>query len=315
VSGKAVVSIHPPAADTRPTAEPLATRSTATLSDPLAWTPPRRRIGVNPQLVIGAALVGLVLLMALASLLWTPFDPVRADVASRLQPPSSTHWFGTDRLGRDVLSQIMAGARVTLLVGLIAVAIGALVGTPLGIWAATRGGWLDAVLMRGSDLLLAFPGLLLAIIFAAAFGASTVTAAVALGIGAIPVFARVARAGALQALASDYVLAARVANRSDLQIAREHVLPNIASNLIVQCSITFALAILAEAALSFLGLGTPPPTPSWGRMLQESQQFLGSHVNLILVPGLAIALAVLGFNLLGDGLRDVLDPRLKGERG
>lgn len=283
--------------------------------EPLAWTPPRRRIGVNPQLIIGAALVGLVVLLALLSALWTPFDPIRADVANRLQPPSSAHWFGTDRLGRDVLSQIMAGARVTLLVGLIAVAIGALVGTPLGIWAATRGGWLDATLMRGSDLLLAFPGLLLAIIFAAAFGASTGSAAVALGIGAIPAFARVARAGAMQVLSSDYVLAARVANRTNLEIAREHVLPNIASNLIVQCSITFALAILAEAALSFLGLGTPPPTPSWGRMLQESQQFLGTHVNLILVPGLAIALAVLGFNLLGDGLRDVLDPRLKGERG
>jgi len=278
------------------------------------FTPPRHRIGVNPQLIIGAVLVGLVALLALVSLVWTPFDPVRADVANRLLSPSPAHWFGTDRLGRDVLSQIMAGARVTLLVGLIAVAIGALLGTPLGIWAALRGGWLDALLMRGSDLLLAFPGLLLAIIFAAAFGASTVTAAVALGIGAIPAFARVARAGALQVLASDYVLAARVANRSDFEIARDHVLPNIASNLIVQCSITFALAILAEAALSFLGLGTPPPTPSWGRMLQESQQFLGTHVNLILVPGLAIALAVLGFNLLGDGLRDVLDPRLKGER-
>ena len=275
---------------------------------------PRRRPGVHPQLVVGAVLVGLVVAMALVSLVWTPFDPVRAVPAIRLQGPSATHWFGTDRLGRDVLSQVMAGSRITLYVGVVAVGISAVVGVPVGIVAGMRGGVPGAVLMRGADVLLAFPGLLLALILGAAFGTGTTTAMVALGIGAIPAFARVARSATLQVMRTDYVLAARAANRTAWAIAWRHVLPNIAGIVVVQCSVTYGLAVLAEAALSFLGLGTAPPTPSWGRMLQDSQQFLGVHDNLALAPGIAIAVAVLGFNLLGDGLRDVLDPRLKGVR-
>ncbi|MCL1871786.1 MAG: ABC transporter permease [Promicromonosporaceae bacterium] len=275
---------------------------------------PQRRPGVHPQLVVGAVLVGLVVAMALVSLVWTPFDPVRAVPAIRLQGPSATHWFGTDRLGRDVLSQVMAGSRITLYVGVVAVGISAVVGVPVGIVAGMRGGVPGAVLMRGADVLLAFPGLLLALILGAAFGTGTTTAMVALGIGAIPAFARVARSATLQVMRTDYVLAARAANRSAWAIAWRHVLPNIAGIVVVQCSVTYGLAVLAEAALSFLGLGTAPPTPSWGRMLQDSQQFLGVHDNLALAPGIAIAVAVLGFNLLGDGLRDVLDPRLKGVR-
>jgi ABC-type glutathione transport system ATPase component/ABC-type dipeptide/oligopeptide/nickel transport system permease subunit len=268
-----------------------------------------RRPGVHPQLVIGAVLVGLVVVTALVSLAWTPFDPEHAG-AERLLPPGAEHWFGTDRFGRDVFSQVMAGARITLLVGLVAVGIAAVVGVPLGVLAGMRGGRLGALLMRGSDILLAFPGLLLAIVLGAVYGAGTVTAMVALGIGSIPAFARVARSGTLQVMRSDYVLAARAANRGELAIAARHVLPNIAGTVLVQCSVNFAIAVLAEAGLSFLGLGTPPPTPSWGRMLQESQQFLGVADHLAIVPGVAIATAVLGFNLLGDGLRDVLDPRL-----
>ncbi len=275
---------------------------------------PGRRPGVHLQLVVGAVLVLLVVAVALLSFVWTPFDPVRAQPAVRLQGPSGTHWFGTDRFGRDVLSQVMVGARLTLWVGVVAVGIAAVVGVPIGIVAGMRRGVPGALLMRGSDVLLAFPGLLLAIILGAAFGTGTTTAMVALGIGAIPAFARVARSGTLQVMQTDYVLAARAANRSAWAIAWRHVLPNIAGLLVVQCSVNFGLAVLAEAALSFLGLGTAPPTPSWGRMLQESQQFLGVHDNLALVPGIAIAIAVLGFNLLGDGLRDVLDPRLKGVR-
>lgn len=272
-------------------------------------TDPARRARVHPQLVIGAVLVGLVVVTALVSLVWTPYDPEHAG-AERLLPPGSEHWLGTDRFGRDVLSQVMAGAQITLLVGLVAVGIAAVVGVPLGVLAGMRGGRLGALLMRGSDILLAFPGLLLAIVLGAVYGAGTVTAMVALGIGSIPAFARVARGGTLQVVRSDYVLAARAANRGELAIAARHVLPNIGGMVMVQCSVNFAIAVLAEAGLSFLGLGTPPPTPSWGRMLQESQQFLGVADHLAIVPGVAIAVAVLGFNLLGDGLRDVFDPRL-----
>jgi ABC-type glutathione transport system ATPase component/ABC-type dipeptide/oligopeptide/nickel transport system permease subunit len=268
-----------------------------------------RRRRVHPQLVIGAVLVGLVAVTALVSLVWTPFDPEHAG-AERLLPPGADHRLGTDRFGRDVFSQVMAGAQVTLLVGVVAVGIAAVVGVPLGVLAGMRGGRLGALLMRGSDILLAFPGLLLAIVLGAVYGAGTVTAMVALGIGSIPAFARVARSGTLQVMRSDYVVAARAANRGELAIAGRHVLPNIAGTVLVQCSVNFAIAVLAEAGLSFLGLGTPPPTPSWGRMLQESQQFLGVADHLAIVPGVAIAVAVLGFNLLGDGLRDVFDPRL-----
>ncbi|WP_425955837.1 ABC transporter permease [Xylanimonas sp. McL0601] len=275
---------------------------------------PRRQPGVHLQLVIGAALVLVVVALAVVSFVWTPYDPVRAVPADRLQAPSAAHWFGTDRFGRDVFSQIMVGARTTLYVGVVAVGIAAIVGVPVGIVAGMRGGATGTLLMRGSDVLLAFPGLLLAIILGAAFGAGTTTAMVALGIGAIPAFARVARSGTLQVMRTDYVLAARAANRSPRAIAGRHVLPNIAGIVVVQCSVTFGLAVLAEAALSYLGLGTAPPTPSWGRMLQESQPYLGVHDYLALAPGVAIAVAVLGFNLLGDGLRDVLDPRLKGVR-
>ncbi|MCP2263395.1 dipeptide ABC transporter ATP-binding protein [Promicromonospora thailandica] len=273
----------------------------------------RRRSRVHPQLVIGAVLVGLVLVTALVSLVWTPYDPEHAG-AERLLPPGPEHWLGTDRFGRDVLSQVMAGAQITLLVGVVAVGIAAVVGVPVGVLAGMLQGTGHrrpaTVLMRGSDILLAFPGLLLAIVLGAVYGAGTTTAMVALGIGSIPAFARVARSGTLQVVRSDYVLAARAANRGELAIARRHVLPNIAGTVLVQCSVNFAIAVLAEAGLSFLGLGTPPPTPSWGRMLQESQQFLGVADHLAIVPGIAIAVAVLGFNLLGDGLRDVLDPRL-----
>jgi peptide/nickel transport system permease protein len=206
---------------------------------------------------------------------------------------------------------IMVGARTTLFVGVIAVSIAALVGVPLGVLAASGPRWLSELIMRSSDLVLAFPALLLAIMFGAVYGASTLTAMVAIGIATIPSFARVARAGALQVMRTEYVLAARVAGRSRLAIASRHVLPNISSLVIVQASVSFAIAVLAEAALSFLGLGTPPRTPSWGRMLQESQELLFVAPRLAVVPGVAIAIAVLGFNLLGDGLRDRYDPKLE----
>lgn len=264
----------------------------------------------NPSLLVGALLVLLVVGVAFASFLWTPYDPTQINPAARLLTPSWSHWMGTDRFGQDVASQIMVGARTTLFVGVIAVGIALVIGVPLGIVAAMSHRWSGELLMRANDLLLAFPALLLAIMLAAMFGASTLTAMVAIGIASVPSFARVARSATLQVMASEYVLAARVGGRTRPAIALRHVVPNIASIVIVQASVSFAIAILAEAALSYLGFGTPPPTPSWGRMLQDSQQLLFSAPRLAAFPGVAIAIAVLGFNLLGDGLRDRYDPRL-----
>ena len=252
--------------------------------------------------------------MAAVSYVWTPYDPTFVDASSRLLSPSWSHPFGTDKFGRDVFSQILMGSRTTLFVGFVAVGVAAAVGVPLGIVSAMAPRYVDEPLMRGSDLLLAFPALLLAIMFSAVYGASTLTAMVAIGIASIPSFARVIRSGALQVMRQEYVLAARVAGRGPVAVGVRHVLPNVASLVIVQASVSFAIAVLAEAALSYLGLGTPPPTPSWGRMLQESQELLFVAPRLSVFPGAAIALAVLGFNLLGDGLRDVLDPRLEDQR-
>lgn len=263
------------------------------------------------SLLVGAVLVTGLLLLAAVSLVWQPHDPLAMEVTRRLQGPSGQHWLGTDKFGRDVLSQMMHGSRTTLFVGVVAVGVAASIGVPLGVTAAVAGHrWLDQLLMRVNDLVLAFPALLLAIMFSAVFGAGTLTAMLAIGIATVPVFARVVRSGALQVMGSDFVLAARAAGRSGSWIAVRHVLPNVAGLIIVQASVSFAVAILAEAALSFLGFGTPAPVPSWGRMLQESQEMLYLAPRLALIPGAAIATAVLAFTLLGDGLRDLLDPRL-----
>lgn len=268
----------------------------------------------NLSLRVGAVLVAIVVVAAVVSFAWTPYDPYFVDGAARLQGPGPSHWLGTDLFGRDVLSRLLVGARSTLYVGVIAVGLAAAVGTPLGIVMGMTPRWLREVLVRFNDLLLAFPALLLAIMFAAVFGSGTTTAMIAIGIATIPVFARIARSGTLQVMGTEYVLAARAGGRSRLGIAAHHVLPNIASLVLVQASVSFAIAVLAEAALSFLGFGTQPPVPSWGRMLREAQDTLVVHPLLVLWPGLGIAIAVLGFNLLGDGLRDRLDPRLSGSR-
>ncbi|MGP5616439.1 ABC transporter permease [Corynebacterium casei] len=265
--------------------------------------------------IIGLIIVCLTVLAALISLVWTPHDPLMAIAADRLQGSSVEHLLGTDRFGRDVLSRLMVGAQVTLFVGLVAVSISALIGVPLGIAAGMRRGkFLDSLVMRTADLLLAFPALLLAIIAGAVWGPSTLTAMIAIGISGIPSFARVARSGTLQVMSQDFIAAARVSKVSELTIATRHVFPNITGLVIVQASVYFALAILAEAALSYLGLGTAPPAASWGRMLQDAQSLLAVQPSLTLWPGLTIALTVLGFNLLGDALRDVLDPRQTAQR-
>lgn len=282
-----------------------------------ATAPPARAAGrrPGPNLVAGVVLVGLVVIIALVSFVWTPHDPTFVDGAARLRPLLDPAYpLGTDKFGRDVFSQLLVGARTTLFVGIVAVGVAAVLGTPVGIAAGMTERWPGELLMRVNDVIFAFPALLLAIMFGAVFGPSTLTAMIAIGIATLPAFARVARGQTLQVMRTEYVLAARAAGRRGPAIAVRHVLPNIASMIIVQASVSFAIAILAEAALSFLGFGTPPPTPSWGRMLSEGQELLFSEPRLTLIPGLAIAVAVLGFNLLGDGLRDWLDPRLEEVR-
>lgn len=251
---------------------------------------------------VGFAVVGVMLALGVLSMVWTPYDPLQADPAARLQSSSWQHWMGTDELGRDVLSRIMAGARLTLSVVLGAVGLAALVGIPLGIWAGMRKG-AGKVIMGASDLLLAFPALLLAIVFTAVFGASIWIVVLAIGIAGIPGFVRVARVGTLQVLSQDYILAARMARVPGPVIAWRHVMPNITHLLATQATVAAALAILAEAGLSFLGLGAPAPYASWGRMLQTSQPYLATAWHLALWPGLAIVLTVLGLNVVG-GSRD-----------
>ncbi len=264
--------------------------------------------------VVGFALTALIALMALVSFFWTPYDVTRLVVADRMLPPSATHWFGTDHFGRDNFSMIMIGARNSIAVALVAVGIGMGIGVPLGCWAAARGGWLDEALMRFNDLVFAFPALLSAVMITAIFGPGAVNAIIAIGIFNIPVFARVARAGALSLWPREFILAARAAGKGPTLITIEHILPNIANLLLVQGTIQFALGILAEAGLSYVGLGAQPPMPSWGRMLFDAQTRMIVAPYLALFPGFAIVLTVLGLNLLGDGLSDTLDPKLRRQR-
>nr|WP_154337241.1 ABC transporter permease [Paracoccus sp. S-4012] len=256
---------------------------------------------------------GLALVAAGVSFFWTPWPVDVLSIGNRLQPPSAAHWFGTDHLGRDILSLVMVGARTSIAVALVAVGIGMGAGVPLGLLAAAnRGGWLDEVVMRMNDLIFAFPALVIAILITAVFGPSATNAIIAIGIFNIPVFARVARGGALPLWTLDFIRAAQVAGKGRARISAEHILPNIANLLIVQGTIQFSLGILAEAGLSYVGLGAQPPTPSWGRMLAEAQTMVTLAPHVAVIPGLAIVATVLGLNLLGDGLRDALDPRLRG---
>lgn len=273
-----------------------------------------RRALHHKSFVAGGVLVALLVGLALLSFVWTPHSATEIDVPNKLQPPSATHWLGTDSLGRDIVSLLIVGARYSIAVGLIAVGIGIAAGVALGLLAAARRGWVEEAVMRLSDFAIAFPALLTAIMLSAIYGPGLVTSVVAIGLFNIPEFARITRASAHGVWAREFVLAARACGKGAWRITLEHVLPNIASVLIVQATIRFAVAILAEAALSYLGLGTQPPTPSWGRMLNEGQSMMYQAPMLAVWPGLAIVFTVLGLNLLGDGLRDLLDPRLARQR-
>jgi peptide/nickel transport system permease protein len=262
----------------------------------------------------GGVLTLFVISAALLSIVWTPWPAYEIEMAHKLIPPSASHWLGTDMLGRDIVSLLLVGARSSIVVGVIAVGIGILFGVSLGLVAAARREWVEEVIMRLGDFTFAFPALLSAIMLAAVAGPGMVTSITAIGIFQIPIFMRITRGSGNAIWARDFVLAARASGKGKFRITIEHVLPNILSILIVQATIQFALAILAEAALSYLGLGTQPPQPSWGRMLNDAQSLLFQSPSLAVYPGLAIATAVLGLNLLGDGLRDLFDPRLSRER-
>ena len=269
----------------------------------------------SPSFVAGAVITLIFIGLALVSFVWTPFNFATQDIPNKLHAPTTLHWFGTDQYGRDVFSQILVGARTSIAVAFIAVGIGVAVGVPLGLWAAAwRGTLLDDAIMRLNDLVFAFPALLIAILITAVFGPSATNAVIAIGIFNIPVFARLSRAAALSLWTRDFILAARVAGKGATRISVEHILPNIFNTLVVQITIQFSLGILAEAALAYVGLGAQPPTPSWGKMLADSQTLVSLAPHLAIIPGLAIVLTVLGLNLMGDGLRDIFDPRLRRSR-
>ena len=269
----------------------------------------------SPNLMIGATITLIFVALALLSFVWTPYDFVAQNIPNKLKPPSAEHWLGTDHFGRDVFSMLMVGASTSIAVAFIAVTVAMVIGVPLGLFAAAkRGTVIDDIVMRGNDLIFAFPALLIAILITAVFGPGAINAIIAVGLFNMPVFARLARAGALSLWQREFILAARVAGKGPARISIEHILPNILNTLVVQATIQFALGILAEAALAYVGLGVQPPTPSWGKMLADSQTLIAIAPHVALAPGLTIVLMVLGVNLLGDGLRDLFDPRLRRVR-
>jgi peptide/nickel transport system permease protein len=260
--------------------------------------------------MFGAAIVALMLVAAAGAPLWGTQDPLGMHMSEGLAPPGQGHWFGTDQFGRDVWSRVLYGARLSFTVGLVSMLLATAIGVPLGAAAGYAGGSLDAVVMRCMDAILAFPALLLAIGLVASVGPGTGSGIIAIGVVYVPVFARVTRGTVLVRRQEEYVEAARALGQTDVAVLWRHVLPNCLAPVLVQATLGFASAIVIDAGLSFLGAGTPPPAPDWGTMLNEARQFMVSAPHVAVVPGLAISLAVLGFNLLGDGLRDVLDPRL-----
>ncbi len=268
-----------------------------------------RRLARNRLALLGGTVVLLFVLIALFAPLLAPFEPIKSNWLAVRKPPSAAFWLGTDELGRDILSRLIWGARASLLAGVVSVAIAVLVGVPFGILAAYAGGWVDALIGRLTDALLACPFLILAIALAAFLGPSLGNAMIAIGISATPIFVRLARGQTMAVLAEDHVLGARAVGCPHRRIVLVYVLPNIAAPILVQATLAIAGAIIAEASLSFLGLGQQPPAPSWGSMLNTAKNFMSQAPWMAVSPGLAIGLVVLAFNLLGDGLRDALDPR------
>jgi peptide/nickel transport system permease protein len=286
------------------------------MSEVLTWwrgdSPSRvalRVLASRPTAVFGAVVLFVVLVLAIGAPWIAPFDPLKTSWSLVRKAPSVLHWFGTDEVGRDLLSRVIWGARASLSAGVIAVSIAVSLGVPLGMLAGYVGGWFDAVVGRLTDAMLAIPFLILAIALAAFLGPSLGNAMIAIGISATPIFVRLARGQVLAARAEDWVEAARAVGNSPARILLRHIFPNILPPVLVQATLAIAAAIIAEASLSFLGLGQQPPSPSWGSMLNTAQRFLTQAPWMAIFPGLAIFLTVLAFNLFGDGLRDALDPK------
>jgi peptide/nickel transport system permease protein len=268
-----------------------------------------RRLVRHRTAMAGLAVVVIFVLAAALAPLVAPFDPAKTSWTVIRKAPSALHWFGTDENGRDVLSRVIWGARASLLAGVVSVAIAMAAGVPIGMIAGLRGGWIDALISRFTDAMLACPFLILAIALAAFLGPALENAMIAIGVSATPIFIRLARGATMAAKVEDYVEAARAIGNPRWRVAVRHILPNIVPPLLVQATLTIAAAIIAEASLSFLGLGQQPPSPSWGSMLNTAQRFMEQAPWMAIFPGLSIVLVVLAFNLLGDGLRDAFDPR------
>jgi peptide/nickel transport system permease protein len=267
------------------------------------------RLTRNRSALIGGAVVLAFVLMAVLAPLLPLADPIKSNFLAIRQPPSELYWFGTDELGRDQVSRLFFGAQASLLAGIISVLIALAIGVPFGLLAGWYGGWVDAAISRVTEAMLACPFLILAIAFAAVLGPSLTNAMIAIGLSAVPIFVRLVRGQVLSVKAEDFVEGARAVGARDLRIVVRHILPNILSPIVVQSTLFMAQAIILEAALSFLGLGQQPPAPSWGQMLNVAKNFMDQAPWMSVAPGVCIFLAVLGFNLLGDGLRDVLDPK------
>ncbi|GAC1353770.1 MAG: ABC transporter permease [Herpetosiphon sp.] len=275
------------------------------------WRQAGRHLLHSKSAVIGGTLLAVVILAAVLAPYITPYDPIKANMRASLEAPSLSHPMGTDRFGRDVFARVIWGGRLSLPVGFVSVAIAALAGVTLGLFAGYYGGYIDTVIMRCVDLLLAFPGILLALAIVAILGPSLVNLMIAVGISSVPEYVRVTRGSVLSVKERDFVLAARTVGVRDSAVLFRHILPNIMAAIIVLATLGMAAAIITGSALSFLGLGIRPPTPEWGNMLSEGRQFLQRAWWVAFFPGLAIMLTVFAINLLGDGLRDALDPRMR----
>lgn len=265
----------------------------------------------NPSAVAGAVIIAMMLLMALLAGVLAPFDPIHIHLAERLQPPSATHLFGTDEMGRDILSRIMYGARISLRIGLLVVTVAGGLGTVIGAVSGYLGGWADGLIMRVMDVILSFPSLILAMALAAALGPSLTNAIMAVAFVMIPKFARLVRGEALAVREKQFVAAARISGEGSLSIIRRHVIPNCLNSVIVLATLAMGETILIAASLSFIGLGAQPPSPEWGAMVSVGRKFIMDQWWYATFPGLFILVTVIGFNILGDALRDVLDPRIR----
>lgn len=265
----------------------------------------------NKAAMAGGIIIAIYIIVALFAPLLSPYDPFKIDLDNKLIPPSADHWMGTDDKGRDILSRILYGSRLSMGVGFASVAFGALFGIFFGLIAGYYGKWVDSVIMRIMDVMLAFPGILLALAIISALGPSLINVTIAVGAFSVPLFARIVRGSTLEVKRLEYIDAIRSLGANDATIIFRHIFPNILSPIIVQATLRLATAILSAAGLSFLGLGAQPPSPEWGTMLSNGRDFLFSAPYIALFPGLAISILVLGFNIFGDGLRDAFDPRMK----